>query len=175
MLDSVANGSDNFGMMIIRDATPEDLPATVDLHVRTWQAAYRGLVPDAYLDAIDPAEWLAVQRGIIGTPGRYRILALIDREIVGFASFGDDREDPTVAEVYAIYVDPARQGHGVGRALMDEAVSRLAGRATRLWCAEGNAATRRFYERYGFVADGATKVFDRDGLSLPTLRYTLPA
>ncbi|WP_412539826.1 GNAT family N-acetyltransferase [Longispora sp. K20-0274] len=160
-------------MLIIRDATPEDLPATVDLHVRTWRAAYRGLVPDSYLDAIDTAEWLAAQRAVAGNPGRHRIVALLDDVIVGFASFGDDRSDPALAEVYAIYVDPDRQGHGVGRALMDEAVSRLAGRETRLWCAEGNAATRLFYERYGLVTDGATRVYDRDGLTLPTVRYRL--
>ncbi|MGY0232461.1 N-acetyltransferase family protein [Longispora urticae] len=198
-------------MLIIRDATGTDLPATVDVHVRTWKDAYRGLVPDAYLDAIDAGAWLEQQRAVLGTPGRHRIVAVLDGVIVGFASFGADREDPELSEVYAIYVDPGRQGHGIGRALMDAAVGRLGGRvppgdtvagsvagtgmvtgtgavtdtglvaatgsglrAVRLWCAEGNATTRRFYERYGFVADGATKVYDREGLSLPTLLYTLP-
>jgi hypothetical protein len=26
------------------------------VHVRTWQVAYRGLVPDAFLDAMDEAD-----------------------------------------------------------------------------------------------------------------------
>ncbi|MEV6524163.1 GNAT family N-acetyltransferase [Longispora sp. NPDC051575] len=175
-------------MLIIRDATGTDLPATVDVHVRTWKDAYRGLVPDAYLDAIDAGAWLERQRAGMGTPGRHRIVAVLDGVIAGFAGCGPDRDDPDLSEVYAIYVDPGRQGHGIGRALMDAAVGRLGGRVppgdsetgsgrrtVRLWCAEGNAATRRFYERYGFVADGATRVYDRDGLSLATLRYTLTA
>jgi hypothetical protein len=42
-------------------ASPLVSPATIDdaeviggIHVRAWQAAYRGHVPDEYLDSLDP-------------------------------------------------------------------------------------------------------------------------
>src|SRR5262245_66237739 len=38
---------------IVRLATPDDAAAIADAHVRGWQVAYRGLVPDAILDRFD--------------------------------------------------------------------------------------------------------------------------
>jgi len=35
--------------MRIRVATPDDAEAIVDAHVRSWQVAYRGLIPDPVL------------------------------------------------------------------------------------------------------------------------------
>jgi hypothetical protein len=44
----------------VRPATPDDADAIASVHVRSWQAAYRGIVPDAMLDA------LSIQRGPAG-------------------------------------------------------------------------------------------------------------
>ncbi|HLV58951.1 MAG TPA: N-acetyltransferase, partial [Natronosporangium sp.] len=48
----------------------------------------------------------------------------------------------------------------------------------RLWVLEENAPARRFYERYGYVADGVRHYFrvtEPDGtpVDLPEVRYTL--
>ena len=39
-------------MVTVRLATAADVPAMGRLHVRAWQAAYRGHVPDDYLDGL---------------------------------------------------------------------------------------------------------------------------
>jgi hypothetical protein len=39
--------------MTIRRALPDDAPALARLHVDSWRAAYRGLVPDSRLDGLD--------------------------------------------------------------------------------------------------------------------------
>ena len=52
---------------MIRPAIPADARPIAEVHVRTWQEAYRGIVPDAVLDALDvddrerrwKHEWLA--------------------------------------------------------------------------------------------------------------------
>jgi len=36
--------------LLFRRAKPEDAPGIADLHTRSWRTAYRGLLPDAYLD-----------------------------------------------------------------------------------------------------------------------------
>jgi len=35
----------------IREATPDDAPAIAAVHVRSWQAAYRGIVPEGGTEA----------------------------------------------------------------------------------------------------------------------------
>jgi len=36
-------------MQIVRDARAEDAAAIAEVHVRAWQAAYRGLMPEDFL------------------------------------------------------------------------------------------------------------------------------
>ena len=44
------------GIMDIRPARMEDVSEIAVVHVRSWQAAYRGLLPQACLDGLDPAQ-----------------------------------------------------------------------------------------------------------------------
>jgi len=39
--------------MILRPAEPRDALEVARVHIRTWQVAYRGLVPDEYLDSLN--------------------------------------------------------------------------------------------------------------------------
>jgi hypothetical protein len=41
-------------VLSVRAATPDDAAAVAGVHVRSWQAAYRGLIADAYLDGLNP-------------------------------------------------------------------------------------------------------------------------
>ncbi len=70
-------------------------------------------------------------------------------------------------EVGAIFVTPGRQGHGIGRALMDHA------RASRdhldAEVFEANEIGRAFYDAYGFEIVG-TRVDEKTGQSLLQLR-----
>jgi hypothetical protein len=43
------------GRAYVRDADPEDAEQIAIIHVHSWQAAYRGLLPQEYLDRLDPA------------------------------------------------------------------------------------------------------------------------
>ena len=40
----------------VRRAVPEDAAPTVAVHVRAWQVAYRGLMPDQVLDGLSVAQ-----------------------------------------------------------------------------------------------------------------------
>ncbi len=44
---------------MIRPATDADAAAIRAVQIQSWREAYRGIVPDSYLDALDPefAEW----------------------------------------------------------------------------------------------------------------------
>jgi len=99
--------------------------------------------------------------------------------LVGFVSYGptqDDGLDPAkVGEIYLLYVAPEEWRKGHGRALLDEAVTRLqqAGRQeVVLWVLHNNEQAMRFYEAIGFATDGAQQLKRRpDGTSMIVIRY----
>ena len=93
--------------------------------------------------------------------------------VVGFASVGPSRHEPDSGEVYSIYVRPDAWGTGSGWALMDAAVAWLAGRWQEaiLWVAEENPRARRFYERYGWVAEGTRVEEVVPGAEVPEVLY----
>jgi ribosomal protein S18 acetylase RimI-like enzyme len=168
----------------IRPAVVEDAAQIADVHVRSWQGAYRGLMPQDYLDALDPAQraemWARVTSRVGGT--RSGVLVAEDEAVVrAFVSFGptrDEGEDPDrIAEISAIYAAPGAWGTGCGRDLMSAALEALAAAAYQqvtLWVLDGNARARRFYEAAGFSFDGAEQVDERDGFALNELRYRRP-
>jgi GNAT superfamily N-acetyltransferase len=79
---------------------------------------------------------------------------------------------PAVGEVTHVLVQPDRQGLGIGRALIDAAVemARFAGVDELVLVTPPDLAARKFYERLGWLADGA--MTSRSGE--PFLRYRLP-
>lgn len=164
--------------MQVREMAAEDLLPVMALRVRGWRSAYAGLVPRAYLDAMDPeadararADWFRRSRATVTD-----LLAVEEGGApVGWASVGPCRDGDTeavsgVSEVYALYAEPDRIGTGVGRLLI-EAVHQRVERRTRLWVLAGNARARRFYERAGYRADGAERLDDYGGPVLTEVRY----
>ena len=143
----------------IREADPKDAEAIAGVHVRSWQAAYRGQLTDDYLDGLSVAERVEQHRGALEAPGEYRTwVAEEGGGIVGFAVTGPSQDadaDDRTGELYAVYLEPARFGDGIGKRLSDHAIADLRERGFRtatLWVLETNAGARRFYERHGFGA-----------------------
>lgn len=149
--------------MKIRPALPSDARAIADLHVRTWQSTYRGIVPDAYLDAlsIDKRETALRESIARGSPEMW--VANADAEITGWIAFGASRDSdakPGVGEIEAIYVSPDHWSIGTGRELWDVARARLVERdfaSVTLWVLEQNERATRFYRAAGFAADTASR------------------
>ena len=161
-----------------RAATAADVPAIAAVRIRSWQEGYRGLMPQDYLDALDPVAETERWRGRDLT-GQH--VAEAGGRVVGWLSVGPYRADageevpgPSCGEVNAIYALPSEWGLGVGRALMTHGLEELRRRGLRpvlLWVIEGNERARRFYARAGFVPDGPVVGYDVGGVTLPEVRY----
>jgi GNAT superfamily N-acetyltransferase len=164
----------------VRAAVVEDAEQIADVHVRSWQAGYRGLLPQDYLDGLDPAARVPARRQLLEAsdlPRTGTLVAADDGQVVGFAHVGPSRDedaDSSVGEVFAIYLAPGAWGKGHGRELMAAALADLvqAGyRQATLWVLEPNARARRFYEAAGFRPDGASMEDDSRGFPLAEIRY----
>jgi ribosomal protein S18 acetylase RimI-like enzyme len=163
----------------IREGEPKDAAAIADVHVRAWQAAYRGQLTDDYLDGLKAEDRLDQHRQTLGAPmPEWRTWVAEDEAgLAGFAVTGPSQDadaDPKTAEVYAIYLAPERIGVGVGRELFAHAVDDLRGRGFRtatLWVLETNERTRRFYEVAGWKPDGTVASERVDCELRPTVRY----
>jgi GNAT superfamily N-acetyltransferase len=161
----------------------DDAPALGVVHVRSWQATYAGLVPQSYLDEMDPVarghRWAGILANV-QPPAGTTVLESEADAVIGFASVMAS-EDPdatlTTGRLAAIYLDPDHWGRGGGRLLMADAVDRLtaAGFTTAtLWVLNGNARARRFYEAAGWLPDGVTQLDDSFGFPLDEVRYHRP-
>jgi ribosomal protein S18 acetylase RimI-like enzyme len=168
----------------IRAATPADAPVLAELHIRAWQWAYRGQLPDVVLDGLsaDLGRRTVFWRGALENPAAERRtwLAEVAGRLVGFADTGPCRDAdaaPDAAELNAIYLDQAAVGRGIGRALLAHAMAdlrRRGYRAATLWVLASNARARRFYEAAGWRADGAAKAERHpSGVVLNEARYVI--
>jgi GNAT superfamily N-acetyltransferase len=161
----------------IQRASLSDAKGIARVHVRSWQSAYRGQIPDDVLDSLDESKRAARWFELIPQPGHVVHIAVHDGIVIGFCSLIRSR-DPDGAddagEIAAIYVDPEHWRSGVGSALLDASldVARSTGyREVTLWVLASNALGRRFYERLGFAPDGKAKVEEQGRYSLHEIRY----
>ncbi|WP_328504837.1 GNAT family N-acetyltransferase [Streptomyces sp. NBC_00457] len=159
--------------------TPADCDRVAEIRVRGWQTAYRGLLPQSYLDGLS-VEQDAERRRTFFAQSDGSVVDLVAEqrgEITGWACHGPYRDGEVRtedAELYAIYVDSGSFGNGIGQALLRESVRRCTAAGHRrmlLWVLEGNVRARRFYERAGFRVDGAEEPFEVDGVAVPEVRY----
>ena len=157
-------------------ARVSDARLIANVHVASWQAAYRGIIPDAILDALDVSEREARWIANIRETHRTVLLAKVDGLACGFCSFEAARDADLSAadgQITAIYVTQEHWGHGPGQALFEAALLALAQAgfsSASVWVLEENARARRFYEKYGFEPDGAAqRAFDQ--LPAREIRY----
>lgn len=167
--------------MRIREASPDDARAIAEVHVRSWRWAYRGLIPDDYLDrlSVDDRE-VRWREGL--TPPASNLGCVVAEDeggrVVGFAGFGAAADEATspegAGEVHAIYVDESVAGTGVGRELFAAASDGLRAQGfprAFLWVLAANDRARRFYVKAGWSWDGAESTHQFDCANEPIVRY----
>jgi ribosomal protein S18 acetylase RimI-like enzyme len=138
--------------MEVHEAAREELRAAHEARLATWRVAYRGIVPDDYLDALTltPERLAAIEERF--DEGRAVTYVATDAgQVVGMAVRGPSRDEDRLGEeeLWALYVLPACWGGSAAQALWDETMP-----FTSLWVLEDNARAQAFYARNGFAPDG---------------------
>lgn len=162
--------------MQIRAALPSDALAVARVHIRSWQAGYRGLIPDEYLDTLRPEDRAARYTFDNPDPDAPQTYVADDgADICGFITLGPSRDDDALGrgEIFAIYVDPQRWGERIGGALLRDARSRLSTRFSEavLWMLAGNERARQFYRNDGWLPDARQRTRDVWGIRIDEVRF----
>ena len=143
----------------MRRARVEDAGGIARVWARAWQIAYRDLVPDAVLDAVDVEE--RRERWIARLEDGDRTFVVEELGIAGYCRV------VLPSEVASLYVLPERRGGGIGTALLTAALDELRSHGVHatLWVFTDNHAARAFYARFGFAPDGAVGTDPGTGLA----------
>jgi GNAT superfamily N-acetyltransferase len=163
--------------VLIRHALAEDAPAIAQVRIDAWRATYRGIMPDAYLDAMSLSDSAAFWDRILasGSPNASVYVAAEGDRVVGFAA-ANVRNPPKFdldAELSAIYIAADHKRRGIGRRLVAAVAAAQRARGASgfiTWVIAKNEPARAFYERLG----GELLVeqpFQWDGLDLIEAGY----
>jgi len=164
-------------MFELREARAGEELAVARVHVRSWQAAYRGLLDQGFLDALRAEE--RARRYSFGSQDPravHTMVALRDGEICAFACTAPSRDEdaPGAGELCALYADPSCWRSGVGTLLLERACERLRAQGFEqavLWVLIGNTPAERFYEAHGWRLDGARRDECVYGIDSTVRRY----
>lgn len=159
-------------MEIRRFAKGDSIDAVSRVYALSWKTAYRGIVPQEYLDALPENRWSAFLAGEL-----QQLWVVSDgEEIVGASTYCPAR-DPAYAgwgEIISIYLLPRCCRQGIGSRLLRASMEELFAMGFRdlyLWVLEDNLPARRFYEKNGFQWEGDAQTDTVGGKPLRELRY----
>lgn len=164
---------------IIKPASENDAIAWTTTRVLSWKTAYKGIIPDDYLDNISIEEKAQkFEKNIVQNNDFEYLAAWLDDKMIGILVVGPCRDldinTGETGEICGIYLHPDYFGKGYGYKLINHGISILRTRFKfiTLWVLEENMRARSFYEKAGFRFDGTKKdiVF---GKRLVEIRYIL--
>lgn len=164
---------------VFRPADALDSAAIAALHTASWRHAYRGILPDSYLDGAIGAERLDLWEKRLSPSDRNCRLVLLaegsQQGLAGFVCLLLDEEPEWGGCLDNLHVRPDIHGRGLGRRLFAEAarwlMSMEPGWPLHLWVFEVNRAARGFYDR--FKGDVVARKIKRmpGGVDIASLRY----
>ena len=164
----------------VRAAETSDAEQLAKVHLDSWRWAYRGLLPDSYLNRLRQDELAARWWKTLATVDFDEAIRVVecDGEVSGFVTYGPRRDDPTwlgfAGEIYMLYLAPDLVGRGLGNRLLERAFADLARNRCHwvvVWVLAKNERARRFYERSGMQLDGARRWEPFADRAVPVVRY----
>lgn len=163
----------------LRVGLVSDAEAVEEVHYASREAVYEGRTADWPPPGPDRQGRIRRWQAWLAADEISAVIADHRGRIVGFCTIrpsNDDGAEPRTAEMPTLYVRPDLWHQGLGRTLCRAGVQRARDRGfdqLTLWVLEMNRRARDFYETFGFVADGATKVDELTTEKLVALRYRI--
>lgn len=142
------------------------------IYARSWKVAYKGIVPQKYLDDLSVEHWTSFfenspfQNFLLKDDGVFvATLSIVQARDGKYHGYG---------EIVSIYVLPEYFNKGYGKFLFKQMIEKLQSMGLNkicLWVLEENLNARRFYEKNGFVPNGDKKVINIGDKQLTEICY----
>lgn len=172
---------------ILRQAAAADAPVMSRIYAKSWKVAFRGNVPDGYLDGLSENHWVTFFEKTL-TEGSLSAKLIFDKETaVGAMAYGPARTElpaggtlagngcdySAFGEVVSLYLLPEYYDKGYGRELLENVRDELlqTHQGVYLWVLRENERARAFYEKLGFVSTEDACLCEIDGKTLTDIRY----
>lgn len=161
---------------LIRMAQQVDCSELAKVHIASWQAGFKGIIDQDYLDKLDVDDrarrWSEVLKG-----DRDTVYLHFDFEkLIGFTATCHCRDDDALSswgEISSFYFQEQYWGKGFSQKLMAHALEQLETSGhdvTTIWVLKDNFRAQKFYAKHGFVVDGKEKKVQRGSVLLHELR-----
>jgi len=159
-------------MEIMKITKTKDFKAIAEIYPESWKFAYRGIVPQSYLDSLSADHWMLVL-----SDNKYDTYAIADDEkYIGTASICPARDEKMKGwgEIISIYFLPQYFGKGYSEVLFNAAIEALVDKGFKdiyLWVLDENIRAQKFYEKNGFKKSSDTIQTTIEGKDLKEVRY----
>ena len=119
-----------------------------------WNAAYKGLIADEYLENMNEDKMAINWKESIKKEESMIYVYKDDNEILGVIRFGkaEDTSLKNVGEVLVLYIKPEEKRKGIGTKLFTFAKNELIKQGYKemvIWCLKGNMQGINFYKKMG--------------------------
>ncbi|MBX9742529.1 MAG: GNAT family N-acetyltransferase [Chthoniobacterales bacterium] len=162
----------------VRAAQLTDAKDLGSVHVRSWQKAYSGLMPQAYLDKLTISERQAMWAKKLAKFQENKNIFVIelDSKVRGFIVFGSSNTENSskVGEIIALNIDPISWNQGFGSVILDRALNQLQKDGFEeaiLWTLPTNIRAIRFYESRHWKSNGNKRVRELLGITIDEICY----
>lgn len=165
--------------MTFHTATHTDLIPIAQLHAKSWQLHYRGILSEEYLTNVVEKERLEVwtKRFTNPTPNQYIITAKEGDKLCGFSCLFSQQHFKFGSLLDNLHVASNRKRQGIGRQLIqlsrEWVSSKSPNEGMYLWVYESNKSAIDFYKNMGgtLVEMKAHRLEDGSGNFANALRF----
>lgn len=158
----------------IRLAVPADAPDMAEVLMRSWEAAYKDIIPAEFIRAKN-ATRLELFRRVITDENMHAYVIVHDGKTIGILRVAPPQDADVGDECYELhylYLHPDYFRQGAGTRAMDFAFDTARNahkQSMTVWVLAENVNAIRFYEKCGFAADGKTETTEH-GKTLERIR-----
>lgn len=161
-------------MEIRRFSEDDDIDNVSRVFALSWKTAYKGIVPQDYLNNIPENRWSKL---LINELSNLWLISEGD-QIVGASTYAPARDEKYQGwgEIISIYLIPSLYHKGCGTELLKASMRELFMMGydkIYLWVLEDNYSARKFYEKNGFHFNGDVLPAIIGGKTLNEVRYIL--
>ena len=148
----------------IRLAVPADAPDMAEVMIRSWEAAYKDIIPAEYIREKNATRLDMFKRTL--PENIYTYVIQYDGKTVGIIrvappDYGD--MDDAYYDLHSLYLHPHYFGQGIGTRAMEFAFNKalsLGKTVLVLWVLADNVNAIKFYKKLGFTANGERREFN---------------